>query len=143
MMTVQVDFWTSNRWPTIRPDDVINERDFPTPTAVKPAIPETEFINTILPQRKSWTRGIRISPSGKHKCSDVLVVLRSSTKSTENAEYYPGSTDMVKYWSRLGFVVEDRDKKINRGGQQDPTWLEREREKIVRKDKMTHLPEVF
>ncbi|KAF8555871.1 hypothetical protein OG21DRAFT_1410233 [Imleria badia] len=124
-MPWQSDFdqCNSHWWPTVRPDDVINERHF-----IGDEISEKDFIDKILPRRQSWTRGIRISPS-------------------ENAEYFPGSTDMVKYWSRLGFVVKNEAKTIKKknGDKKDPTWLETEREKIVRKDidKKTQLPVAY
>ena len=80
---------------------------------------------------------MRPSPSGKHECFGFLVTPRPKfNKSTlGHSEYYCGATDMVRYWSRLGFVVKHKVKTIKRedGSQKDPTWLETEREKIVQK----------
>jgi len=105
-------------WPSIRADDVINERFFEGSE-----ISEKDFIDKVLPHRLPWTRGLRFSVE-------------------ETRDYYPGSTDMVKYWPRLGFTVKHPNKKIKRQNREgsNPVWLETEREKIVRKDKTTQLP---
>ena len=40
-----------------------------------------------------------------------------------STSFFPGSTDMVKTWSRLGFVA-----KIELPGVDEPVWIEQERE---------------
>lgn len=136
--TVQINVCTLDRWPSIRADDVINERFFEGSE-----ISEKDFIDKVLPHRLPWTRGLRFSVEGKHRRYGSVVALLVSTKSMlETRDYYPGSTDMVKYWPRLGFTVKHPNKKIKRQNREgsNPVWLETEREKIVRKDKTTQLP---
>ena len=41
------------------------------------------------------------------------------------SEYYPGSTDMVRHWQKLGFVA--KDPRFIIGDSKLPIWVENER----------------
>ncbi|KAG1743607.1 uncharacterized protein EDB91DRAFT_1335740 [Suillus paluster] len=100
----QSDFDQCNThwWPSARPDDVINIGDFES----KDNVPVEDFIRDIAPKTKKWTRGLRDTPDYP-------------------TEYYPGSTDMVRHWQKLGFVVKVP---IVIGESPDlPVWAEKER----------------
>ncbi|KAG0698475.1 hypothetical protein DFH29DRAFT_941178 [Suillus ampliporus] len=108
----QSDFDQCNThwWPSARPDDVINILDF----LLMPELLESQsstkvsvdkFIKDIAPKMKKWTRGIRDTPDFP-------------------AEYFPGSTDMVQHWQKLGFVTKVP---IVIGESNLPVWAESER----------------
>jgi hypothetical protein len=51
------------RWPSIRPDDVINILDFPSTGNV---VPVDTFIKDIAPTKRiKWSRGLRENPGRK------------------------------------------------------------------------------
>ncbi|KAH7909835.1 hypothetical protein BJ138DRAFT_1154305 [Hygrophoropsis aurantiaca] len=107
------DLCNTHWWPSIRPDDVINIK------AVKGALggdtdsPRTisvnKFLTDISPARKKWARRLRVTPDYP-------------------SEYYPGSTDMIRYWNYLGFVRKSSDYTI--GDDELPMWIEEERMQI-------------
>jgi len=53
-----------HRWPSGRPDDVINIK-FVTEQVSTTVITEKEFIESIAPKRKKWSRGLRETPDCK------------------------------------------------------------------------------
>ena len=53
-----------HRWPSGRPDDVINIK-FVTEQASTSVISEKDYIDSIAPKRKKWTRGLRETPDCK------------------------------------------------------------------------------
>ncbi|KAG2132996.1 hypothetical protein DEU56DRAFT_951148 [Suillus clintonianus] len=106
----QSDFDQCNThwWPSARPDDVINIRDF----ASEKVVSVDKFVKDIAPKRRQWTRGLRDTPDFP-------------------TEYYPGSTDMVQHWQKLGFVAKVPEIVI--GGYKLPVWVENERMHIEEK----------
>ncbi|CCM05259.1 uncharacterized protein FIBRA_07469 [Fibroporia radiculosa] len=120
----QSDFNQCNTywWPSSRPDDIINILSLDgLPHGVTPSRPDPtirdisvdEFIKTVSPQRRKWSRGIRNTPEFP-------------------SSFYPGSTDMVRFWQKLGFVTKLPDTTV--GGL--PMWLESERVHIDRSRSM-------
>ncbi|KAG1743634.1 uncharacterized protein EDB91DRAFT_1274175 [Suillus paluster] len=108
----QTDFDQCNThwWPSIRPDDVINIRDFASANVV----PVDKFTEDIAPKRRQWTRGLRDTPDFP-------------------AEYYPGSTDMIHHWNKLGFVAKVPGIVVGESPKL-PVWLENERMRIDASD---------
>ncbi|KAH7909846.1 hypothetical protein BJ138DRAFT_1154322, partial [Hygrophoropsis aurantiaca] len=108
----QSDFDQCNThwWPSIRPDDVINikavEKALKDDTNNSGTISVDKFLTDISPARKKWTRKLRVTPDYP-------------------SEYYPGSTDMTRYWNYLGFVRKSSDYTI--GDDKLPMWIEKER----------------
>ncbi|PCH38726.1 hypothetical protein WOLCODRAFT_161779 [Wolfiporia cocos MD-104 SS10] len=106
----QSDFSLCNThwWPSGRPDDVINIMDWTTGAGKVESVSMNDFIDEISPRRKQWARGLRDTPDYPQ-------------------DYYPGSTDMVRNWQKLGFVRQKKDYKIIDGSSTLPVWLEEER----------------
>ncbi|KDQ58316.1 hypothetical protein JAAARDRAFT_46828 [Jaapia argillacea MUCL 33604] len=100
------DLCNTHWWPSARPDDAINIMNWKAP----PALSDDEFVRMISDKRKQWDRGTRVTPDYP-------------------SEYYPGSTDMIRYWQKLGFVSKHEGFSV--GG--FPVWLERERLRINNK----------
>ncbi|KIM57587.1 hypothetical protein SCLCIDRAFT_1219256 [Scleroderma citrinum Foug A] len=113
------DLCNTHWWPSGRPDDVINIK-FVTEQASTSVISEKDYIDSIAPKRKKWTRGLRETP-------------------LYPSEYYPGSTDMVRHWQKLGFVAKDPRFVI--GDSKLPIWVENERmhvpEETLRRNEFT------
>ena len=61
--------------------------------------------------RRNWTEGLRDTPEDPHQ--DCYTDLSSA--------FFPGSTDMVRKWTELGFVKKFDVKPL-------PIWVEVERE---------------
>ncbi|PVF96132.1 hypothetical protein CPB86DRAFT_522864 [Serendipita vermifera] len=104
----QADFDLCNThwWPSARPDDVFV---VPQDKLVE-RLPEDKllpYISDLKEYQKGWTRGLRDSPDD------------SSTN------FFPGSTDMVRFWQLLGFV-EQKTISIN-DQEKVPIWIETER----------------
>ncbi|KDQ52189.1 hypothetical protein JAAARDRAFT_703348 [Jaapia argillacea MUCL 33604] len=94
------DLCNTHWWPSARPDDAINIMNW----RASPQLSDDEFVRMIADKRKQWDRGTRVTPDYP-------------------SEYYPGSTDMIRYWQKLGFVSKHEGYTV--GG--FPVWLERER----------------
>ncbi|KAG0698477.1 hypothetical protein DFH29DRAFT_941196 [Suillus ampliporus] len=112
------DLCNTHWWPSARPDDVINIRDFASNMKVAApeqdqvvraeepvVIPVDTFTENIAPKTKRWTRGIRVTPDFP-------------------SEYYPGSTDMIRHWQKFGFISKVP---IVIGDSSLPVWAESER----------------
>ncbi|KAH7909833.1 hypothetical protein BJ138DRAFT_1114625 [Hygrophoropsis aurantiaca] len=104
------DLCNTHWWPSTRPDDVINikavEKALEHSTNKSGTIPVDKFLADISPARKKWARKLRKTPDYP-------------------SEYYPGSTDMIRYWNYLGFVRKSSDYTI--GDDKLPMWIEKER----------------
>ncbi|KAI0027075.1 hypothetical protein K488DRAFT_81233 [Vararia minispora EC-137] len=94
------DLCNTHWWPSARPDEVLPERIVVAEQTPERDADRDAFI-AALPREK-WARGLRDTPE--------------DTK----ASFFPGSTDMIAYWNKLGFVV----KELIRGL---PIWVEKER----------------
>ncbi|TFK38751.1 hypothetical protein BDQ12DRAFT_605201 [Crucibulum laeve] len=105
----QSDFAQCNThwWPASRPDDVINILDWPQGQSIT----EANFIKDIAPKRRKWDRGIRETP-------DFPV------------DYFPGCTDMVRSWQKLGFISKQHGTIQAEGGEKLPVFLEQGRLKM-------------
>jgi len=98
----QADFDECNThwWPSVRPDDIVTKADYEK--IMRGPGSNTEKLATAATTRRNWTRGLR---------------------DTTDYISYPGSTDMVRFWTYLGFV-----KKY--GPHTDGPYLESERRKL-------------
>lgn len=76
------DFYECNThwWPATRPDDVVSEEEYRQWTRKS----DVTYIPNL--PRVKWDRGFR--------------------NTDLKARYYDGNTDMVNFWSKLGFIVE-------------------------------------
>ncbi|KAL1952428.1 hypothetical protein VTO73DRAFT_1577 [Trametes versicolor] len=131
------DLCNTHWWPSARPDDVfvlpgteplgpggaahgVSLEDFMNPAV--PGIDDMALIATNAPRRKGWARGLRDTPE------------------EVSASFFPGSTDMVQFWTRLGFVKKLELGPATQGkigaergaAKQAPpsVWVERERQDI-------------
>ncbi|EED80245.1 predicted protein [Postia placenta Mad-698-R] len=106
----QSDFSLCNThwWPSGRPDDVINIRDWQRVVETGTSVSMPDFVDKVSPLRKKWSRGLRETPDYPQ-------------------DYYPGSTDMVHQWQNLGFIKQKKDYKITDGPTSLAVWLEEER----------------
>lgn len=99
----QADFDLCNThwWPAVRPDIVVTKADYEE-TMKRGSGTAEQKLAIATTTRRNWTRGLR---------------------DTTNYISYPGSTDMVKFWSYLGFVKQYP-------GTDPPVYLESERRKL-------------
>jgi len=118
----QSDFYLCNTswWPSGRPDDVFNVQDLPADAKL---IDEGTFLKDIIPKRNKWDRGMRGVPGPP----------------VDPIQYWPGSTDMVRFWQKLGFLRKLPDVFI--GDMKFPIWVEDERMNIKHtEDKIAFQP---
>ncbi|KAI0825347.1 hypothetical protein BC628DRAFT_1410386 [Trametes gibbosa] len=136
------DLCNTHWWPSARPDDVfvlpgtsgllnrgnhpdhgdatnsvLKIDDFKDPAVV--GISDPARLVGMVPRRKRWTRGLRDTPE------------------EVSASFFPGSTDMVQNWTKLGFVKKFNLVSFGVGGQLPPdvearpdVWIEQERQLI-------------
>ncbi|KAH9850551.1 hypothetical protein C2E23DRAFT_734556 [Lenzites betulinus] len=124
------DLCNTHWWPSARPDDVFVIRgfngashhglqinDFKDPAVSGISAPERLIAG--VPQRKSWTRGLRDTPE------------------EVSASFFPGSTDMIKNWTKLGFVKKFNLATLGVAGEPaadlnalPDVWIEQERQVI-------------
>jgi len=69
---------------------------------------------------------MRVTPDCKFTSSAFFN--RSKQLGADPTEYYPGSTDMVRHWHKLGFVAKVPEIVI--GDFNLPVWVENERMRI-------------
>jgi hypothetical protein len=116
------DLCNTHWWPSGRPDDVIPEKALEIAEKFGNKDPRKLAEAISLAPRRPWARG-----------------LRETTVFT----YLPGSTDMVKYWNRLGFVARvdvgpKDDGKGKESGDKDPKYLI-----FVEQERTLHEPSSF
>jgi len=109
----QCDFYECNThwWPSARPDDVINILDWPGNPPDWRSVSEDTFLQQVASRRQKWDRALRVTPD-------------------HPSEFFPGSTDMIRFWNKLGFVRKQTFHVLHKPGVVFPVFLEQERLKV-------------
>ncbi|KAF7792008.1 hypothetical protein EIP86_003035 [Pleurotus ostreatoroseus] len=89
------DLCNTHWWPSARPDDIV-----PSGASAQALLIGGRADPALPPPRYSWADGLRDTPEA----------------------FFPGSTDMIKLWHKLGFVAKEE---LVPG--EPPAWIEQER----------------
>ena len=118
--------FTCQRWPAIRPDDVVPKVIFDA--TIQNSQVKEDF-NTAITTRTKWNRGLRDTGEASPALmlftlvSQYIIVVFFSPSQTN----WPGSDDMVKYWRYLGIVREVKDVFTDEASNEYTAFLEDER----------------
>ena len=104
----------ARRWPATRPDVVVTKADFEE--AMHGSGTGEQKFATATTTRRNWTRGLRDTTSESSLMLTLCVLVLISVDYIS----FPGSTDMVRFWTYLGFVKQYPDLR-------PPVYLESER----------------
>lgn len=90
------------RWPSARPDDVVPEQLY---KQIKDKTPPAQLAGKLEETtRRPWTRIFRETDEGELFSMSWALLLISCALDQE--DFYPGCTDMVRHWQRLGFIAK-------------------------------------